>query len=140
MTSISFKALRIAVANVLNGFGGLHGYPKLPNTVNLPAAVVVPSAGQFYVFDTTLERGTDDVKLTILLLVSTALTENAQDQLDDFLPGGANNIKALLEGNLNGQVEYLTVDVVQDWSLHMVAGAQYFGIQILCSIGVEPAS
>jgi len=140
MTSESFKALRATVAGVLNGFGGLNGYGKLPGTVNLPAAVVMPSAGQFYVFDTTMERGSDDIKLTILLLVSTAVNENAQDQLDDFLPGGQYNIKAQLEGNLSGQVEYITVDVAQDYSLHMVAGTQYFGMQVLCTVGVEPAS
>ena len=140
MSSISFKGLRAAVAAVLNGFGGLNGYARLPNTVNLPAAVVMPSAGQFYVFDTTQTRGTDDVKLTVLLLVATAVNENAQDQLDDFLPGGAFNIKALLEGNLTNQVDFCTVDIAQDYSLHNVAGSQYFGMQILLTVGVEPAS
>ena len=140
MTSESFKALRQSVASELTGVGGLNGYARLPGNINLPAAVVMPSPGIFYSFDTTMSRGTDDVKLTVLLLVATALNETAQDQLDEFLPGGAYNLKPLLENNLNLQVEYVTVDAIQNYTLHNVAGAQYFGCEALLTVGVEPVS
>lgn len=138
-TSDSFKQVRVDTADVLRGVGGLNAYPIVPGQINLPAAVVAPSFGVFYKFDTTQSRGSDDISFTILILVANALSEVAQDQLDDFLPGGVNDLKHLLEGNMSGKVDYFTVDSVQNYALHEVAGAHYFGMQMLCTVGVEPA-
>jgi hypothetical protein len=145
VTAASFKQIRGLVAGKVNGIGPsdakLTGYAKLPGQINLPACIVMPSVGVFYTFDTTMDRGSDDIRLTLLVLVATAVNELAQDQLDEFTPGGDYDLKTLLEGeDFGGQVNFTTVDVMQEYSLHAVSGAQYFGMQVLLTVGVEPAA
>lgn len=62
----------------------LHVYQNAPESVNLPAAVIVPRASDFA---TAFARGNDVYELDILVLCSRRDDDLAQDDLDEYVNG-----------------------------------------------------
>ncbi|MGW2206757.1 hypothetical protein [Streptomyces sp. NPDC001774] len=87
----SLAAIRAALTATLNGIPELRGYDSVPQTVNLPAAVVQPVEIEF---DKAFARGTDQYELDVFVLVSGVDWKRAQVQLDSFLAAaGASSIR-----------------------------------------------
>ena len=88
---------------------GLKTYDYIPDSVNVPGAVV----GQLDLnFDATFNRGFDNATCTILLIVGRMSESAGQTKLDGYLAStGSTSVKAAIEGDvtLGGAVQTLRV-------------------------------
>ena len=76
---------------------GLRCYDTIPDSVNVPAAVV----GQLSLFfDVTAQRGLDRATVEIYAITSRMAERSGQDKLDGLLTGtGSGSIKAAIESD-----------------------------------------
>jgi len=88
---------------------GLKTYDYIPDSINVPGAVV----GQLDLnFDATFNRGFDNATCTILLIVGRMSESAGQTKLDGYLAStGSTSVKAAIEGDvtLSGAVQTLRV-------------------------------
>lgn len=88
---------------------GLKTYDYIPDSINVPGAVV----GQLDLnFDATLNRGLDRATCTILLIVGRMSESAGQTKLDNYLAStGSTSVKAAIEAEatLSGAVQTLRV-------------------------------
>ena len=88
---------------------GLKTYDYIPDSVNVPGAVV----GQLDLnFDATFNRGFDNTTCTILLIVGRMSESAGQTKLDGYLAStGSTSVKAAIEADatLSGAVQTLRV-------------------------------
>lgn len=88
---------------------GLKTYDYIPDSVNVPGAVV----GQLDLnFDATFNRGFDNATCTILLIVGRMSESAGQTKLDGYLAStGSTSVKAAIEADstLSGAVQTLRV-------------------------------
>ena len=63
-------------------------YPTIPDSVTLPAVVVMPDEVDFSV---AMGRGTDTYEFDLIVLVSTGDMDVAQRQLDGFVTGAGSS-------------------------------------------------
>lgn len=110
--TITISAVRDAAQTQLATITGLRCYDLIPDTINVPAAIV----GQLeIVWDETMQRGLDAATFDVLIVASRMSDRSAQDKLDGFLAGtGASSVKTVLEagspnGTLNGTVSTIRV-------------------------------
>lgn len=74
-------AVRAALATALTGIDGLRTYAYIPDSVNVPAAIVGPPA---IAFDKAYRRGLDVVRVPLRIYVCRASDRLAQARLDAF--------------------------------------------------------
>ena len=132
-------SIRDALKARLDTVAGLNAYDTNPTDVQVPAAFVYPTPGEFLVYDKTFE-GAYELQMLVVVLVSSAVDEAAQDALDDYLVPGSSTIKAALEADqrLGGLVDWVVVTGAQNYGLHEVAGVPYFGAEMIVSLAVSP--
>src|SRR6266496_4990333 len=117
--SFSIPLIRDALQTRINTIAGLQVYDTMPEQVVLPAAIVYPSPGTFLTYSTL--DGAADLEFIVIVLVSSAVDDLAQDQLDNFLAdSGALSIKAAVDADqsLGGTVDYASVGFAQNYGLH----------------------
>jgi len=103
------STVRTGLKTRLATIAGLKCYDHIPDSVNVPGAVV----GQLDLnFDATLNRGFDNATCTILLIVGRMSESAGQTKLDGYLAStGSTSVKAAIEADatLSGAVQTLRV-------------------------------
>lgn len=103
---------------------GLRTYDTIPDSINVPAAIV----GMLDIeFDVSSARGFDRATLDIILITGRMSERSAQNALDTYLAGsGSSSIKAQVEANktLSGAVQTLRVTTASSGALQ-VSGIDY---------------
>jgi len=110
----------------LTSISGLRCYDTIPESVNVPAAIV----GQLSLFfDNAAQRGLDRATVEIYAIVSRMSERSGQDKLDGLLTGtGAGSIKAAIESNKTLSGAASTVRVTQAIPGQITVGAiEYLG-------------
>lgn len=136
--AFSIPTIRDALMTKINTIDSLEVYDTMPSEVVLPAAIVYPSPGTFLTYQTM--DGSADLDFIVIVLVSSAVDDLAQDELDSFLAGsGADSVKAAVETDprLGNTVDFASVGSAQNYGLHEFGAAQYFGAEIVVSVGVS---
>lgn len=134
---VAIASVRDALKTQVQTISALSGYDTMPTEVILPAAIVYPSQGSFLTYNQTMD-GAVDLEFIIVLLVSNAIDDIAQDELDGYLaPTGALSVKTAVEANptLGGLVDYLTVGEARNYGIHEFGSVSYFGCEFVVSIG-----
>lgn len=125
--TITISAVRDACVTQLSTITGLRTYDLIPDTVNVPAAVV---GNLELTWDEAMHRGLDFASFDVLLITSRMSDRSAQDKLDAYLAGtGASSVKTVLEagsptGTLNGTVSTVRVTRATPISL-TIASIEY---------------
>jgi hypothetical protein len=136
--AVTIAAVKTALATRLATISGLHVHATMPGSVTTPAAIVQPGGGQFLAFDQAMGVGIDDLTLSVLVVVSAGDERIAQTQLDAYLaPTGTGSVKAAVDGDLGGTVDYATVTGAQNYGLHEIGGTPYWGAELLVSVAVS---
>ncbi|WP_427422662.1 hypothetical protein [Lysinibacillus fusiformis] len=133
----SLTAVRDGLKARIETITGVTGYARAVGEVNVPAVVVTP--GQI-VFDDAMQRGSDLLTFTLVLLVTLGDSDLAQQQLDEYLAGsGDRSIKAAVEGDqtLGGVADWTDVKGVQAYGLIEYAGRQYVGARFPVEVNVD---
>jgi len=103
------STVRSGLKTRLATISGLKTYDYIPDSVNVPGAVV----GQLDLdFDAALNRGLDRASCTILLIVGRMSESAGQTKLDGYLAStGSTSVKAAIEADatLSGAVQTLRV-------------------------------
>lgn len=106
---MNLKAIRKALADVLDAGLSVNSYAYAPGSPDAPAVFIYPLDGSYHA---TYEDGTD-LKLGMRWFVSSNSMEAGQDQLDDFISTeGSDSAKVLIEtdGTLGGIVQSTSVE------------------------------
>lgn len=118
------STVRTNLKTRLATISGLKTYDHIPDSVNVPAAIV----GQLdMTFDSAMNRGLDTANCTVLLIVGRMSESAGQAKLDGYLAGsGSTSIKAAIEADvtLSGAVKTLRVTAATAGSV-TVAGNDY---------------
>lgn len=118
------STVRDNIKTQLSSISGLRIYDIVPDSVNVPAAVVGLMDMEF---DASFNRGFDRASLDLILITGRMSERSAQNSLDGFLAGsGSGSIKAVLENNktLSGACQTLRVTTATSGSLQ-VGGIDY---------------
>lgn len=124
----SVSAIRDGLQVAIDTIDGLRVYDTVPDDVQPPAAVVVPSGGTF---GATMARGSDDMVFEVRVAVSAAVSRTGQDTLDALMAGsGPRSIKAAVEADasLDGVCHFAHVAGWDDYGEVTIAGVVYFGV------------
>ncbi len=130
-------ALRTAVAaaaSTVSSTWELDCLPYVPDNIDPPTLYVRPDRVRF---DLTHGRGTDEIILDVVLLVSTVEDRAAQEYLDSFVDGGGlSSLKTAIEaprrtgtnGRYAGDVcDDLHVSEVEAYRWYRVGEVEYLG-------------
>ena len=113
--------VRSGLKTRLATISGLKTYDYIPDSVNVPGAVV----GQLDLdFDASLNRGLDRASCTILLIVGRMSESAGQTKLDGYLASsGSTSVKAAIEADvtLGGAVQTLRVTNATAGSVQVAA-------------------
>ena len=132
----TISQIRTGIADRLATIPGLHAHDIVPDSVVAPAAVVY---GPEIDFDSTMARGSDDFRFWVILLVSRADARAGQELLDTYLaPSGASSVKAAVDGNLSGVVDFARVKEVREYETRDVNGVPHFAAAILVEVTARP--
>ena len=102
------STVRDNIKTQLSSITGLRIYDTVPDSVNVPAAVV---GMMDFTFDTSMSRGFDTASLDLILITGRMSERSAQNSLDTYLSGsGTSSIKTVLENNktLSGACQTLS--------------------------------
>lgn len=105
------STVRTNLKTRLATISGLRVYDHVPDSVNVPAAVV----GQLDItFDASFNRGFDNATCTIILIVGRMSEQAGQSKLDGYLAGtGSTSVKAAIEADVTLQGAVQTLRVTQ---------------------------
>lgn len=121
---MTVSTVRDNMKTQLSSISGLRIYDTVPDSINVPAAVV----GMLdFSFDTSIGRGFDTATLDLILITGRMSERSAQNSLDGYLAGsGSGSIKTVLENNktLSGACQTLRVTTATSGSLQ-VGGVDY---------------
>lgn len=130
----SFSSIRSAIKGALETIDGLHAYAEAPGQIVAPAAIVLP-ASPLINYDATMQRGSDDYQLVIRLLVNASVDDTSQTNLDAYLePSGASSIKAAIDGDLGGVVDFARVARADNYGEYEYAGVTYLGVEFVVEV------
>lgn len=118
------STVRDNIKTQLSSISGLRLYDTVPDSVNVPAAVVGLLDLEF---DASFNRGFDRASLDVILITGRMSERSAQNSLDSYLAGsGTSSIKTVLENNktLSGACQTLRVTTATSGSLQ-VGGIDY---------------
>lgn len=101
---------------------GLTTYDTVPAKPEVPCAIIQPTTINVHV---TFERGSCDVRFSVLVLVQCADWPSAQDALDSYVSiGTATSIVDVLESPTTG-TEDVTVETIDNYGTVQVGENQY---------------
>lgn len=103
---------------------GLTTYDTVPAKPEVPCAIVQPASVNVHV---TFERGSCDVRFSVLVLVQCADWPSAQDALDGYVSigtGNASSVVDALESATTG-TEDVTVETVDGYGTTTVGESMY---------------
>lgn len=106
---MSVSAIRTALATRLGTISGLRTSATIPDQINPPMAVVSLDSISY---DEAFQRGLDEYRFTITVVVGRVAERTAQNNLDAYLaPTGNKSIKTAVEGDrtLGGAAQTLRV-------------------------------
>lgn len=122
--TMTVSTVRDNLKTQLATISGLRTYDIIPDSINVPCAVV----GMLDMdFDATMNRGYDRATLDVILITGRMSERSAQNTLDTYLSGSGNSsIKAVVEANktLSGAVQTLRVTAATSGSIQ-VSGIDY---------------
>lgn len=101
--------LRQGLADRLATIRGLRVSATVPDQVNPPIAVVTMDS---VTYDEAFNRGLDEYRFTVVVVVGRVAERSAQNNLDAYLaPSGSTSVKAAIEGDksLGGKAQTLRV-------------------------------
>lgn len=127
--------VRTALKTTLDAISGLSAYAKLPPTINTPAAVIAPGAGQFLTYKTS--QTSHDLELLVAVMVQIGDWESAVDELDAYLAdSGSHSIYAtvLADHKLGGLVDSAEVMHAQNYGQITYNSVDYLGCEFAVAV------
>jgi len=119
--SMTPSTVRDALKTQLQTITGLRCYDTIPDSINVPAAIV----GMLdFEFDMSMMRGADKATLDIIIITGRMSERSAQNALDTYLTGtGASSVKTVVEANptLSGACQTLRVTTATSGSIQVGA-------------------
>lgn len=110
-------------------------YSFLPDSVDVPCAFVRPDVINF---DQTMNRGTDEITCEVILYVSRADDESAQNLLDGYLAGsGSASLKAALVAARGAPGQYALDGACDDLQLVSARGYRWYRHNDVTYLGAE---
>lgn len=129
--------IRSGLAARLNTISGVRASASWPDTLNLPAAIVKPTSGQYH--QAMGSPGYSQITFEIVFLAaSTQLgLKRGQEALDPYLDAsGSQSLKAALEGDLTlgGFAQTLIVTGWSNYGSFAVGEIEYIGAQLTVEV------
>jgi hypothetical protein len=124
----------------LKTIDGLRTYPRIPETIVVPAAIVTLDE---VTFDSTMSRGSDDLTFIVYLLTSVASDRAGQDKLYAYIDGsGVTSVKQAIEADpdLGDTAMYAVVTGVKDIGKTTVGETPYYSAQFTVEVSVRGLS
>ncbi|WP_433114288.1 hypothetical protein [Micromonospora sp. CA-246542] len=112
----------------------LNRYAYAPDSVSVPCFYV---GGVEIDYDITMGRGSDELTLTCVVLVSAKNDRSGQAQLDAYISGsGPSSLKAAIEADpsLGGACDTLDVTRQQGYGFHTVGESKYLGAELVVNV------
>ena len=81
---MNVQQIRSAIAGLFSEIPGLNVYSFVPDAPALPAVVIYPFEADFAM---AFQRGTDQWKFRVQVLVSSTADRSGQELLDELVPG-----------------------------------------------------
>lgn len=132
--------LTAMAARIVTGMGSdiLAGrvYAYAPDDISPPAAVVLPSPGDFLAYDTTFE-GRDDFELVVKILMGSADDRTGQAALLGYLSrSGSTSVRTAIYGDatLGGIVSDVRVDGARNYGDVEWAGQLFYGAELVVTV------
>jgi hypothetical protein len=128
--------VRAALAAQIEARTTLRATATVPGQINPPVAVVRPARGELAVYKVTFD-GAVDYSLAVVILVSYASIDTAQDLLDGFLSAGhgtavADAIEA--DPSLGGLVADAWPRAADGYGMISWAGVDYLGTTVIVEV------
>ena len=131
----SITDLRNGIANNLTGIDGLRTSSTVPDSINPPIAVVMPSR---ITYDTAFARtGGDEYEFIVMVIVGRVDERNAQNRLDAYCSGsGANSVKTAIESDktLGGKAFSLRVTSLRQYNQVTVGDIIYLSGEFVVQV------
>lgn len=119
---MNLRDVRQEVAERLDTIDGLRCFSYPPLKVVPPAAWTAPES---ITFDATYGRGSDEIALSIVVVVGKASERSAHDELAAYCDGdGASSVKAVLESGTYDAFDLVRV-VGAEFDVVTIAGVDY---------------
>lgn len=134
------KAIRDRLKTRLAAVSGLRAYDIVPDTVALPAAVVMPS-GEFS-NDVTMD-GCLDLEFVVLVLVQSISDRSSQDALDTYASSAvaATDIAAAIDSGSTADWDYAITGPFRNYGEttwgDSATGQKYLGFEIPVSVAAR---
>lgn len=135
------KAIRDALKTRLATVSGLRPYDIVPDTVALPAAVVMPNPGEFS-NDVTMD-GCIDLEFVVLVLVQSISDRSSQDALDTYASSAtaASDIAAAIDSGSTTDWDYAITGPFRNYGEvtwgDPPTGQKYLGFEIPVSVAAR---
>jgi hypothetical protein len=131
----SISDLRAGIAANLATVSGLRTSATVPDSINPPIAVVMPST---ITYDTAFARsGGDEYEFLVMVIVGRVDERSAQNNLDGYCSGtGATSIKAAIERNktLGGKAFSLRVTSLRNYTQLTVGDITYLSAEFVVQV------
>ena len=127
--------LRTGLATNLATIAGLRTTPTVPDQINPPIAVVMPST---ITYDTAFARsGGDEYEFLVMVIVGRVDERTAQNKLDAYCSGtGATSIKTAIESNrtLGGKAFDCRVTSLRNYNQVSVSDITYLAAEFVVQV------
>jgi hypothetical protein len=127
--------LRAGLATNLATISGLRTTPTVPDQINPPIAVVMPST---ITYDTAFARsGGDEYEFLVMVIVGRVDERTAQNKLDAYCSGtGATSIKTAIESNrtLGGKAFDCRVTSLRNYNQVTVGDVTYLSGEFVVQV------
>jgi hypothetical protein len=131
----SISDLRTGLATNLATISGLRTSATVPDSINPPIAVVMPSSINY---DTAFARtGGDEFEFIVLVIVGRVDERTAQNRLDAYCSGtGASSIKTAIEidKTLGGKAFSLRVTSLRNYNQLTVGDITYLSAEFVVQV------
>lgn len=126
--------IRAGIATNLATITGLRTSATVPDQINPPVAVILPSTIDY---DTAFRRGLDTMQFQVLAIVGRADERTAQNTLDAYCQStGATSIKTAIESDrtLAGVIKDLRVTQMRNYGPADIGGTTYLTAEFVVSV------
>ena len=134
------KAIRDRLVTLLRTVSGINVLDVMPTNPVLPAALVAPATGAFLTEVTA--DGCEDLEMSVLVLVSKTVEENAQNKLDEYLSAGSSNLANAVESGGTTDWDYAVPGAARGYGQYTFGSGDqaetYLGFEIPVLIGLSP--
>jgi hypothetical protein len=129
------SAIRAGIATNLATVPGLRTAATVPDQINPPIAVVMPTS---ITYDTAFARsGGDEYEFSVMVIVGRVDERMAQNKLDAYCSGsGTQSIKAAIQSNrtLGGQAFDCRVTSLRSYNQISVADVTYLAAEFVVQV------